>query len=368
MDIKEMIQENHKSVVEGLGGLQEGMTELKSRVDEIETRSNRAGVTPGQNREDGPEVKAFDILLRKGTDTDYIKSMSTTSDNDGGYAIPLNIDDAIQAQLMDASAMRRLATVKRVPAGYRKLIGVHGLGSGWVGEVDSRPGTDSPQLEAVEPPAGEIYCNASVTQALLDDAAFDVAGWLSEEISDAFTRQEGIAFISGSGTKQPKGFLSYTTSTDDDDARTFGVLKHLETASATAFTADELIGLLFDLRTAYRSNASWLMNSATLAYITKLKNSEGDYLFREAMKEGASGMLLGRPVYTDEAMPDIAAEALPIALGDFRRGYMICDRITRLLRDPYTAKPYVSFYSTKRVSGMLTDSNAIRLLKMKASA
>ena len=265
--------------------------------------------------------------------------------------------------------MRRLALVKKVrTANYRKLVNTRGTGSGWVGETDSRTETGTPSLESLEPPQGEIYANPAITQTLLDDAFFDVGDWLTQEIMDAFAAKEGTAFISGTGTKMPKGLLAYTSNTDADDARTFGVLKHMETDSATAFTPDELIDLVFDLKAGYRANAAWMMNSTTAAMIRKFKDSNGDYIWKDGgMKDGFSGLLFGYPVALDENMPDVAAEAVPVVFGDFRRGYLIVDRITRLLRDPYSNKPYVNFYATKRVSGMLTDSNAIRLLKMKAA-
>jgi HK97 family phage major capsid protein len=367
--IKSAIEANHKSVVDGIGGIKSEVGELKGRMDDFETKMNRERVRPG-DRQDGPEVKAFDVLLRKGDDAEYVKAMSVGSDGDGGYAVPEQIDSQVQSVLQDVSAMRRLALVKKVrTANYKKLMNTHGTGSGWVGETDARTETGTPSLEALEPPQGEIYANPAITQTLLDDAFFDVGDWLTQEIMDAFAAKEGTAFISGTGTKMPKGLLAYTSSTDADDARTFGVLRHMETDSATAFTPDELIDLVFDLKAGYRANAAWMMNSATAAMIRKFKDSNGDYIWKDGgMKDGFSGLLFGYPVALDENMPDVAAEAVPVVFGDFRRGYLIVDRVTRLLRDPYSNKPYVNFYATKRVSGMLTDSNAIRLLKMAASA
>ena len=219
------------------------------------------------------------------------------------------------------------------------------------------------------PPAGELYANPAASQAMLDDAAFDVEGWLANEIATEFARAEGQAFVNGSGVARPKGFLTYPVTSDADATRAFGTLQYVATGAAGGFAAaspaDRLVDLVQSLRAPYRQGASFVMNAATLAVIRKFKTADGAFLWQPGLAEGRADTLLGYPVVESEDMPDIAANSLSVAFGNFRAGYLVAERgETAILRDPFTHKPFVHFYAVKRVGGGVSE--AIKLLKFAA--
>jgi HK97 family phage major capsid protein len=219
---------------------------------------------------------------------------------------------------------------------------------------------------------GDLYANPAASQAMLDDAAFDVEAWLANEIATEFARAEGAAFVSGSGTNRPRGFLTGTVTAEADSVRAFGTLQYVASGAAGAFAAsnpqDRLIDLIQSLRTPYRQGASFVMNSATLARIRKFKTTDGAFLWQPGLIGGQPDTLLGYPVVEAEDMPDIAADSLSIAFGNFRAGYVIAERsATQILRDPFSNKPFVHFYATKRIGGAVANSEAIKLMKFAAS-
>jgi HK97 family phage major capsid protein len=212
----------------------------------------------------------------------------------------------------------------------------------------------------------------AASQAMLDDAMFDVEAWLADEIGREFAVAEGSAFVGGNGTNRPKGFLSYTATNEADSVRDFGELQYVASGAAGAFAAsnpqDKLVDLVHSLRAPYRQGACWVMNSDTLARIRKFKTSDGAFIWQPGLVEGQAASLLGYPVVEAEDMPALAADSLSIAFGNFRAGYLVADRgETRILRDPFSNKPFVHFYATKRVGGAIIDSNAIKLMKFAAS-
>jgi HK97 family phage major capsid protein len=244
--------------------------------------------------------------------------------------------------------------------------------SGWVGEEGARAETEAPGFVEVAPPLGEIYANPAATQAMLDDAFFNVEEWLAEELAAEFASKEGAAFVTGDGTNKPKGFLSYGVATTGDVARAFGTLQVLETGVDGAFPAsdpaDKLIDLVYALRAPYRDKACFMMNTNVLAAVRKMKDSEGAYLWRPGMAAGDGATLLGYPIEEVAEMPDLAADSLSVAFGNFEQGYTVTDRMgTRILRDPFTNKPYVHFYTTKRVGGGVVNSEAIKLLRFSVN-
>jgi HK97 family phage major capsid protein len=308
--------------------------------------------------------------LRTGREPER-KSLSGAVPADGGYAVPREIDTLISARLKDLSPIRSIAQVVQTgSAGYRKLITTSGTASGWVSETAGRPETTAPKFAEIAPPSGELYANPAASQAMLDDVAFDIETWLADEIAMEFARAEGAAFVGGSGTNQPSGFLSAPTSTANDAARTFGTLQHLVSGDAAGFDEApelKLIDLVHSLRSGHRQGATWVMNSATLAEVRKLKTADGAFLWQPAVMEGLPDRLLGYPVVEAEDMPDIGEDTFPIAFGNFRAGYLIAERsATAILRDPFTNKPFVHFYATKRIGGQVLDSDAIKLLKIAA--
>lgn len=353
---------------QALGALRSDVEEVKSRLD----RAVRAAVRPalaGGAVDTSRELKGFvDGYLRQGSEAE-LKSVNAVTAIDGGYAVPREIDALIAAQLKTLSPIRAISQVVQVgTAGYRKLVTSGGVASGWVSETAARPETTTSKFNEIAPPMGELYANPAASQAMLDDAAFDLEGWLASEIAVEFARAEGSAFVNGTGTNQPKGFLGAATSNAADATRAFGTLQFVASGNATAFdTAPELklIDLVHTLRSGHRQGAVFVMNSKTLSTVRKFKASDGSFLWQPGLMEGQPARLLGYPVIEAEDMPDVGAGAFPIAFGNFKNGYLIAERrTTTILRDPYTNKPFVNFYATKRVGGQVLDSDAIKLLKI----
>lgn len=316
---------------------------------------------------------AFLQFVRKGIDTGLgelqAKALNIGTEADGGYAVPEELDRSIIELLKDASPMRQVCNQITVGSpDYKRLVGLGGAGSGWVGETDPRPATGTPTLGQISAFMGEIYSNPQATQTSLDDIFFNAEEWLNSEVAREFSEKEGNAFLLGNGTNKPKGLLAYPLLTTGDDVRAFGSLQKIISGAAGAFTGDKLIDLIHSLKAGYRANGKFMMGNLTVAYVRKLKDSEGNYLWRPGLEAGQPSSLLGYGITENEDMPDISADANAIAFGDFKRAYTIVDRIgTRVLRDPYTNKPYVGFYTTKRVGGMLVDSQAVKVLTLSAA-
>ncbi|WP_309621272.1 phage major capsid protein [Novosphingobium sp.] len=352
---------------QALGALRGDVDEVKTRLEKV----SRAAARPALAGSDmaSPELKGFvDGYLRSGR-TGELKSVTGGIVADGGYAVPREIDAMIAAQLKTVSPIRAIAQVVQTStAGYRKLITNSTAASGWVSETGTRPETVTSKFNEIVPPSGELYANPSASQAMLDDAAFNLEEWLAGEIANEFARAEGSAFVNGTGTNQPKGFLTQPTALTTDATRAFGTLQHLVSGAAAGFdTAPELklIDLVHSLRSGHRQGAVFVMNSKTLAAVRKFKAADGTFLWQPGIYENAPARLLGYPVVEAEDMPDVAANTLPIAFGNFKNGYLIAERkTTSILRDPYTNKPYVNFYATKRIGGQVLDSDAIKVLKI----
>ncbi|RJY09690.1 phage major capsid protein [Aurantiacibacter aquimixticola] len=349
--------------------LRSDVDEVKARLDRVSRAASRPAIA-ASSAEPTAEVKGFvDGYLRRGRE-DEIKSISGAVPRDGGYAVPRQIDTLISSELKEISPIRALAQVVQTgSAGYRKLVTTGGTASGWVGETAGRPQTDTPEFAEIAPPTGELYANPAASQAMLDDAGFDMEAWLASEIAMEFARAEGSAFVNGSGVDQPLGFLSSPTSMAGDAVRPFGSLQYIGTGDADGFGTNpeaRLIDLVHTMKAGHRQGASWVMNSATLSEVRKLKTSDGAFLWQPGLVEGQPDRLLGYPVVEAEDMPDVAGGAFPIAFGNFRAGYLIAERsATQVLRDPFTNKPFVHFYATKRVGGQVLDSAAIKLLKIE---
>ncbi|WP_425543028.1 phage major capsid protein [Alteraurantiacibacter aestuarii] len=355
---------------------EKAITVLRSDVDEVKARLDKVSRAAARPAIEGAssnsaEVKGFiDGYLRRGSEAE-IKSISGVTPSDGGYAVPREIDAMIASELKEISPIRQLAQVVQVgSAGYRKLVTTGGTASGWVGETAGRPGTEAPDFAEIAPPTGELYANPAASQSMLDDAAFDLEGWLASEIAMEFARAEGAAFVGGSGVDQPLGFLSSPVSLAGDAVRPFGSLQYIGSGDAAGFATNpesRLIDLVHTMKAGHRQGASWVMNSSTLSEVRKLKTTDGAFLWQPGMVEGQPDRLLGYPVIEAEDMPDVAAGEFPIAFGNFKAGYLIAERsATQILRDPFTNKPFVHFYATKRVGGQVLDSAAIKLLRIEA--
>ncbi|GAM03928.1 phage major capsid protein [Novosphingobium sp. MBES04] len=354
--------------VEALRG---DVDEVKARLERVSRAAARPVIAGSAEGAPSLELKGFvDGYLRAGRETEW-KSISGAVPSDGGYAVPREIDALIAARLKSVSPIRSIAQVVQTgSAGYRKLISTGGTASGWVSETAARPATATPSFAEIAPPTGELYANPAASQAMLDDVGFDLPTWLADEIATEFARAEGAAFVSGSGTNQPMGFITGTTSTAGDATRQFGTLQHVVSGNASTLGTNpelKLIDLVHALKAGHRQGASWVMNAQTLALVRKLKTSDGAFLWQPGLVDGQPDRLLGYPVVEASDMPDVAANTTPIAFGNFRAGYLIAERsATAILRDPFTNKPFVHFYATKRVGGQVLDSDAIKLLKISA--
>jgi HK97 family phage major capsid protein len=311
-----------------------------------------------------------DSYLRKGELAGgETKAASIAVGPKGGVAVPIEIDSVIDKVLFNASPIRSIAQVVDIGSvNYRKLITTSGVISGWVAEAGTRPETETPNFVEIAPPMGELYANPSATQAMLEDAMFDVEAWLGMEIGREFARAEGIAFVTGDGINKPRGFLTAPNSALDDATRAFGTLQFVTSGAAGNFAAtnpqDRLIDLVHALAAPYRQGARFVMNSNTLARVRKMKDLDGAFLWQPALAADQPATLLGYPVVEVAAMPDVAADSLSIAFGNFEAGYLIAQRReTVVLRDPFTNKPFVHFYATRRVGGAVIDSRAIKLMR-----
>jgi len=362
---------------EKVNRINRALDEQKRVLDELTLASARPAI--GTERKAAPAARekkaAFERYIRKGDagglDALELKAMSVGSEADGGYTVPLEIEQTIDRVLAKVSPMRAIASVRQIGSNtYRKPIATAGAATGWVAETDARTQTGAPTLAAIDFPTMELYAMPAATQTLLDDSQVDLEAWLAGEVQTVFAEQEGTAFISGNGTTQPKGFLSETIVADASWAWT--KLGYIASGAAGAFASsnptDALVSLAYAPKQAYRANGSWMMNRTTESVIRKFKDSTGNYIWQPGTSAGQPPTLLGYPVAEADDMPDIAANSYSVAFGDFARGYLIVDRVgVRVLRDPYSAKPYVLFYTTKRVGGGVQNFEAIKLMKFAAS-
>ena len=324
---------------------------------------------------DSEHKAAFSNFIRKGIEQGLTelqqKSMQVGVDADGGYAVPMELNTDILSALRDEVVMRQECTVMTVGTpDWKRLVNEGGIASGWVGETDARPETGTPKLGVISPVWGEIYGNPHATQTMLDDALFNVESFIVNELSQEFAEKEEIAFTLGDGDKKPKGFLMYEFDTKSDKERDLRKLQNV-VAGASDLASDNLVELIYSLRKPYRSGAKFMMNNQSLLAARKLKDAQGNYLWQPGLQVGQPSLLAGYAVAENEQMPDIGDESgkSPIAFGNFKRGFYIFDRIgIRMLRDPYSKKPFVGFYTTKRVGSMLNDSCAIKLLTFSKPA
>lgn len=370
---------------EKVARIDQAVASAQARLDRVVSEGRRPGIESGAG---GPSVPAFgratsplhgeetkaafDGYLKTGASFGLeLKAGLSTASNSAGYVVPEQTERAIERRLMAGSPMREIATVRTVGAGvFRKPVSTAGVASGWVAETAARPETDPATLALLEFPAADLYANPAATQSLLDDALIDLDEWLAAEVEDAFAAQETQAFVTGDGVNKPKGFLSYDIVAEADHE--WGEIGYVASGAAGAFVStsptDRLIDLAYAPKAQYRPNGRFVMNRKTVSAVRKFKDADGNYIWQPAQRAGETASLLGYRVTEIETMPDIAANSAAIAFGDFQRGYLIVDRAgVRVLRDPYSAKPYVLFYTTKRVGGGVQNFDAIKVMKFAAS-
>lgn len=322
---------------------------------------------------EAPHQKAFEAYLRSGDDDALRgldlegKAMSSAVAADGGYLVDPQTADTIKNVLEGASSIRAIANVVNVEAtSYDVLIDLSDLGSGWASETGSTTETGTPTIERITIPLHELSALPKASQRLLDDSAFDIDTWLAGRIADRFARAEAAAFINGDGTDKPTGILTHPTLAND--SWTWGNIGYVATGTSGDFDAtnpaDAIVDLVYSLGAEYRANGAFVMNSKTAGAVRKLKDLDGRFLWSDGLAAGEPARLMGYPVVIAEDMPDIGADAMSIAFGDFAAGYTVAERPdTRILRDPFSAKPHVLFYATKRVGGDVSDFAAIKLMK-----
>lgn len=301
--------------------------------------------------------------------TDERKAMQAGSDPDGGYLLPNSTVGRMVTKLFEQSIMRQLATVQTISTDkIEGIIDNNEADAGWVSELGTRSDTNTPQVGKWEIQAHEMYAMPKVSQKLIDDASVDVEAWLAAKVADKFARVEGTAFCSGTGVGQPRGLFAYTTAATRDDTRAWGTFEHVVTGASADFhttKADPLQDLLGAMKDRYLQRAQWLMRREVRTKIRKLKKATSDeYMWEPSLQAGQPDMLFGYPVRIDQYVPAIAASSLSLAFGDFAEAYTIVDRIgVRTLRDPFTAKPYIVLYSTKRTGGGAVNYEAVKFLK-----
>ncbi|WP_236903682.1 phage major capsid protein [Cupriavidus malaysiensis] len=375
-----------------------GLSEQKSRLEKLEAKLARPGAltggrpVDGESNEEAEYRSAFLDWMRAPGDHERqqkatqaqkaleakmavdgreARATQTVVGNNaaGGYALPKVIESTIARLSVDISPIRQIATVRTVgTTDYHELFDVNGAGFEWLGEGDTRNQTNTPDLAEIVPTFGMASAKPQASEESLDDLFFDVEGWLTMSASEAIALGEGAAFVNGNGTKKPTGFLAGPAPVaTGDGTRAFGTLQYFASGQAAALptSADTFLDMVYGIRARYRSNAGWVTAKAVLAAMRKYKDSTGQYLWQPALSAGQPATFLGYGITEAEDMPGVAANAFPVAFGDFKEGYLICDKVgMRITRDEITTPGFVKFYVRKRVGGKLRNTQAIKLLKI----
>jgi HK97 family phage major capsid protein len=364
---------------EKLARIDRALDQTKARVDQLTLKARRPSL--GDGRRETLDVAsrehkaAFETYVRTG-DTHGLKlleekALSSGSGPDGGFLVPVPQERELLRRMALISPMRGLATVREISGNQlKKAFSTTGPASGWVNETAARPQTNSQVLADLTFPAMELYAMPSATQTLLDDGAVDIEQWIADEIETVFAEKEGQAFIAGDGIDKPKGIVAYNNV--PQGSWTWGNVGYLATGVSAGFAAttpsDILIDLAYAVKAPYRQNGTFIMSRSTQATVRKFKDSQGNYLWQPPISLGKTATFMNFPIVESEDMPNIGANSFSVAFGDFKRAYLVIDRIgIRVLRDPFTAKPYVLFYTTKRVGGGVQDFDAYKLLKFGVS-
>ena len=315
--------------------------------------------------------KSFKEYMRKGDGMGpaHEKALSVGIDPDGGYLVDPDTSGRIVKKVFETSPMRSIASQQTI--GTDALEGVYDLDeadAGWVGETQARPETDTPKIQKWRIPTHELYANPYATQKLLDDSMVNLEQWLADKVADKFSRKENEAFVNGDGVGKPRGFLTYPAGTDIP-----GTIEQILSGVDGGFASDGtggdvLIDTVYSLKQAYRSGANWTMPRAVTKEVRKLKDADGVYLWQPGIAAGQPSTLLGYSIVEFEDMPELATGSLSIGFGNFQEAYQIVDRNgVRVLRDPYSAKPYIQFYTVKRTGGDVLNFEAVKLIKFSAS-
>lgn len=375
-DVTDAVEKFTSDLSAFTGDIQAELKQQKERLTMLERKSISAARPhlAAAIDFDAPHQKAFDAYLRTGEDDGLRglelegKAMSSSVNSDGGYLVDPQTAETIKSVLNSTASIRAIANVVTVEAGsYDVLIDSSDVGAGWADETSATTETGTPNIERIAIPLHELSALPKASQRLLDDSAFDIEGWLAGRIADKFARAEAAAFINGDGVDKPTGILTHPTVTNA--GWSWGNIGYVATGADGDFNgADALVELVYALGAQYRANGSFVMNSKTAGSVRKLKDADGRFLWSDGLAAGEPARLLGYPVLIAEDMPDIASGADAIAFGDFAAGYTVAERPDlRVLRDPFSAKPHVLFYATKRIGGDVSDFAAIKLLRFALS-
>ena len=347
------------------------LQQTEERLNMLDRKTNTALRTPLAGATDigAPHQKAFNAYLRSGDDDALrgleveVKGLSTVVNSDGGYLVDPQTSDTVKSVLNATASIRAIASVVHVEAtSYDVLVDHSDVGTGWATETSTVTEGATPQIDRITIPLHELSALPKASQRLLDDSAFDIEGWLAGRIADKFARAEAASFVNGDGIDKPKGFLAHTAV--DDGIWAWGNLGYVPTGVDGDVTAESIIDVVYALGAEYRANAAFVMNSKTAGLVRKLKDNDGRFLWSDGLSAGQPATLMGYPVLVAEDMPDASTDGYAIAFGNFAAGYTVAERPDlRILRDPFSAKPHVLFYATKRVGGDVSDFAAIKLLK-----
>lgn len=354
--------------------------DFQKAIDDLNAKIT-AGKIGGGSSEEGPQdaeyTKSWNAFFRHGDDEAGIRvkhkegpraAMTVGSNPDGGYLAPIEWDRTITNKLKETSPIRENARVQSISgAGIRKVYNDRAVGSGWVGETASRPATTTPQIGVLDFVPGEIYAFPFASQNLLEDSEVDLEQWLKDEVSGEFTRQENIAFLSGDGVNKPFGLLTYVTGAANAAKHPWGAIQVIASGAAAALTTDAFITITEDLPGSFRANAKFFMNRLTRSAARKFKDAGGNYIWQPSYAAGVPSTLLGEAIVEVPDMPNVAANSIPLLYGDMEATYLVVDRVGIIvLRDPYTNKPFVGFYTRKRVGGGVHNPEPMRALQIKA--
>ncbi len=354
------------------------LDEQKRMIDRLCLKAHRPLIGGGPEQRDSraeEHKQAFDAYVRKGDASALrgieAKSLSVGNDTDGGYLVPEETETEVGRLLTEASPLRAICGIRQISSStYKKPFVTSGAATSWLNETSTRGTTTiSPNLTELDFPVAELSAMPAATQRILDDAAINIDQWIAEEVQIAFAEKESDAFVNGNGTNKPRGFLDYNPVANSSWAwnKIGFVTSGASGAFASSDPSDALIDLVFALKSGYRQNAHWVMNMKTQGEIRKIKDADGNYIWQPAAQAGGAASLMNFPITESEDMPNISSNSFSIAFGNFRRGYLIVDRLgIRVLRDPYSTKPYVLFYTTKRVGGGVQNFEAIKLMKFSA--
>ncbi len=379
-DADPVLKEQVEKITETLTSLKD----MRDELDKLKVKMARPS-GPEAEKEFSPEQvehkTAFIDFLRNPTseksrvalEAAHQKAVDTVTDAAGGHAVPEIIARRVERELSEVSPLRQIVDVQRAGSkDFKILVDIRGLTYGWVGETDARPETGTPTLEEVAPTFGMIYAYPKASEESLDDMFFNVENWLVDAIVEGFAEGEENAIVNGDGTKKPTGFLDGTPTLQDDGTRAFGVLQYVASGAAAGFAgtnpADPFIDLVYKLKKGYRRNARWLMNKTTAGTVMKFKDGDGNYLWQPAVIDGQPDRFMNYPVAESEEMPDVAANAFPVAFGDFSAGYVLADLVGfRLTMDNNITEPgYVKWYARRRLGGEKKKSEAIKLMRNEA--